>query len=144
METVNHECYVSLEVAKLLKEAGFDWRTNKFYSVSDSDNSYVFNDNEFTVDWNNNDSVNSIHAQTNETYYSTPTLEVAQRWLREVKRCIVEVNYDDCQKHYWVELFINEDDGGGIPFYGNVFAMFEEAQEAGIKKALEIILEKGE
>ena len=25
METINHECYGSLEVAKLLKEEGFDW-----------------------------------------------------------------------------------------------------------------------
>ena len=31
METMNHECYVSLEVAKLLKEAGFDWEIKTFY-----------------------------------------------------------------------------------------------------------------
>ena len=28
MEIANHEHYVSLEVAKLLKEAGFDWKCN--------------------------------------------------------------------------------------------------------------------
>ena len=31
METINHECYVSLEVAKLLKEAGFDWECQSYY-----------------------------------------------------------------------------------------------------------------
>ena len=141
METVNHECYVSFEVAKLLKKAGFDWRTNKFYSVSDSDNSYVFNDNEFTVDWNNNDSVNSIHAQTNETYYSTPTLEVAQRWLREVKE--IEVNtlcvYINNVKKYSYSVFEGKYNNERIE---EGFDTFEEAQEAGIKKALDIILEK--
>ena len=32
METENHEYYVSLEVAKLLKEAGFDWEIMPFYT----------------------------------------------------------------------------------------------------------------
>ena len=28
MTIINHECYISLEIAKLLKEAGFDWKLN--------------------------------------------------------------------------------------------------------------------
>ena len=31
---MNHECYVSLEVAKLLKEAGFDWECTHKYERS--------------------------------------------------------------------------------------------------------------
>ena len=31
METANHEYYVSLEVAKLLKEAGFNWKVRYMY-----------------------------------------------------------------------------------------------------------------
>ena len=31
METINHEAYVSLEVAKLLKEAGFAWECYDLY-----------------------------------------------------------------------------------------------------------------
>ena len=31
METVNHEYYVSLEVAKLLEQAGFDYKVRLYY-----------------------------------------------------------------------------------------------------------------
>ena len=34
MEIVNHEYYVSLEVAKLLKEAGFDLECKTYYNIS--------------------------------------------------------------------------------------------------------------
>ena len=34
METSNHECYISLDVAKLLKEAGFDWKCRCYYETS--------------------------------------------------------------------------------------------------------------
>ena len=34
METINHEYYVSLEVAKLLKEAGFGWECRCYYETS--------------------------------------------------------------------------------------------------------------
>ena len=56
---MNHECYVSLEVAKLLKEAGFDWECTHKYE-------------------------RSIIACRYEDY-EKPTLSVAQRWLRVVK-----------------------------------------------------------
>ena len=31
MEIINHECYVSLEIAKLLKRAGFGWEGKSYY-----------------------------------------------------------------------------------------------------------------
>ena len=34
IETVNHEYYVSLEVAKLLAEVGFDWECKTYYDTS--------------------------------------------------------------------------------------------------------------
>ena len=35
MITINHECFVSLEVAKLLKKVGFDWKCNGVFLSED-------------------------------------------------------------------------------------------------------------
>ena len=135
MEAMNHEYYVSLEVAKLLKEAGFDWEVNHSYpNISALDNSC----SGYMEDL-------SFYHNLNDGKYgglSVSTLEVAQRWLREVKE--IEVNvlcvYIDHIKKYSYTTFTNEykheiiDEG---------FDTYEEAQEAGIKKALELILKKG-
>ena len=135
MKTVNHECYILLEVAKLLKEAGFDWETkHRWDYCKPIDEWSLRNYPEEPRNWNSK-------------YYnydcSAPTLEVAQRWLREVKE--IEVNvlcvYIDHIKKYSYTIFTNEykheiiDEG---------FDTYEEALETGIKKALELILEKGE
>ena len=125
METANHECYVSLEVAKLLKKAGFDWDT---YSAYNKDG--LFTDkNRSILTWN--DFAN---------YYSAPTLDVAQRWLREVKNYEVFVVVKFlADKEYIARVETN------ISGYStDIYKFYEEAQETGIKKALEMILEKGE
>lgn len=134
MTTVNNEYYVSLDVAKLLKETGFDWETKNWWDYCKPiDEWSLRNYPEKPVNWNSK-------------YYnydcSAPTLDVVQRWLREVKD--IEVNvlcvYIDHIKKYSYTIFTNEykheiiDEG---------FDTYEEAQEAGIKKALELILEKG-
>lgn len=78
MEIANHEYYVSLEVAKLLKEAGFDWKVNHSYPNCESlDNSC----SGYMEDL-------SFYHNLNDGKYggmSAPTLNVAQRWLRVVK-----------------------------------------------------------
>ena len=49
METTINEYYVSLEVAKLLKEAGFDWKCRGIYVLdSENDPEYVFSTANFT------------------------------------------------------------------------------------------------
>ena len=118
METINHECYVSLEVAKLLKEAGFDWECPYKYE-------------------------RSIMACRYEDY-EKPTLDVAQRWLREAKNYYVsvEVFVHDLDKnniyytYNWV-VYFNGDRYSGSDF--DTTRYYEVAQEAGIKKALELI-----
>ena len=47
--TINHEYYISLEVAKLLKEAGFDWKCRGIYVLdSENDPEYIFSTANFT------------------------------------------------------------------------------------------------
>lgn len=152
METVNHECYVSLEVAKLLKEAGFDWACREYYyNFTTTGWSLSFDDN--FVNWNN----------WSEQYVSAPTLDVAQRWLREVKHCFVNINIDvddnECEDTIVVEPFTCNYIIEGFPYCNNspgddyirnahgereYFDTYEEAQEAGIKKCLTILLKENE
>lgn len=133
MEVINHEYYVSLEVAKLLKEAGFDWECRECYPS------------------------NFIACRYEE--YAKPTLEVAQRWLREVKGIYIEIvvlenkhavtNSDGWTFHYeygkpMFDCNIQNERCETISTLDDSFDIYEEAQEAGIKKALELILKKGE
>ena len=179
METINHECYVSLEVAKLLKEAGFDWETFSHWVESDINNpdfkfsglsdkpilydGYTPIDEDTCVgrkkDWNNyNDECPLI------CNYSAPTLAVAQRWLREVKGLLLGMAVHDNALNYAWEYTIsriehvnldgrdlsligwlcdNYDETENIIHHGKKFVPYEETLESGIKKALEMILEKG-
>ena len=131
METVNHECYVSLEVAKLLKKAGFDWACNGVF-ISEDDTQYAFIKMDAACD-NNNSKYNPYNI-------STPTLDVAQRWLREKLDLIITIDYN-YHKGTFLSKIYSKSECLSILFDCLVY---EEAQETGIKKALEMILEKGE
>ena len=131
METVNHECYVSLEVAKLLKKAGFDWECKMIHFC------YVEDD----YMWNLEDNDKKARSILKLDYcLLAPTLDVAQRWLREVK------NYDIfvvvkflADKEYIARVETN------ISGYStDIYKFYEEAREAGMKKALEVMVKKGE
>lgn len=127
MKTTNHEYYVSLEVAKLLKEAGFDWDT---YSAYNKDGMFT-DKNRSILTWN--DFAN---------YYSAPTLDVVQRWLREVHH--LHITIFSSSQESWMFRITKQHQSLEDGVYEEDFYTYEEAQEAGIKKALEIILEKGE
>ena len=137
MQNINHEYYVSNEVAKLLKEAGFDWETKNWWDYCKPiDEWSLRNYPEAPVNWNSK-------------YYnydcSAPTLDVAQRWLREEKNLIllIDVTPSYCNgKPMGYKFVIHVSCGNHI--LGEWKDTYEEAQEAGIKKALGIILEKGE
>lgn len=147
METINHEYYVSLEVAKLLKEAGFDWKQYSFYNSK----STLVNGT-FAANWN--DKIWYIDGSK----VSAPTLDIAQRWLRKVKNCYVSVVADcDSVGVFYITRIIYYDTNNNYNVtyvwektklervkHRMIFNNYEEALEAGIKKALEIILEKGE
>ena len=140
METINRECYVSLEVAKLLKQAGFDWPTHYSYDL------YLYStEGEKRVI----DGFAPTFCNEHNGLASMPTLEVAQRWLREVKGIHICVKADaasiNCK--YFVAVIISDTKWGNVQDENKksiLFNTYEEAQEAGIKKALEIILEKEE
>lgn len=138
METINHEYYVSREVAKLLKEAGFDWKVNTCRYNSSPDK----------VSSNGTLASNFNGYAFQHIAISAPTLDVAQRWLREVKNIDVVVSRAMQWKQFYYTITHEENRTSKIDFMSLNedlwWFKYEEALEAGIQKALELILEKGE
>ena len=135
MEVVNHEYYVSPEVAKLLKEEGFDWEVNTCRYNSSPDK--VSSNGTLTSNFNG--------YAFQHIAISAPTLDIAQRWLREVKKYHIYVRpYSLDDETYVVNIVVNDSIWGALQDDNKkaiIFKTYEEAQEAGIKKALEMILE---
>ena len=80
--------------------------------------------------------------------YWCPTLDVAQKWLREVKEMYVDVltDIDNLGVFYQVRYMNNIKrwyilDEEDEHYNHKVFLTYEKALEAGIQKCLELILE---
>lgn len=125
---MDKEDFVSLEVAKLLKEKVFDEDCMVFYTKDGlfECNSYI---------------------NTNVLKHPTPTLYEAQKWLRKQKSIYVWVepvigsrwkisfcDFNVCvEESDWIEREFNKQ--GGYP----VYETYEEALNAGILEALKLI-----
>ena len=153
METANHEYYVSLEVAKLLKEAGFDWEIMSFYTNDITEGC----ESEYELRLVKFDNWNGKNKSWCDLV-SCPTLDIAQRWLRVVKGIYIGINEIENKRavtnsdgwtfHYeygkpTFDCDIKDERCEDMCTLYDSFDTYEEAQEAGIKKALEIILNKG-
>lgn len=131
MET--HETYVSIETAKLLKQAGFDWECNKAYY-----------DRIYNIRFHNDEQIDDV--------FAIPTLDVAQKWLRKIKNCQIEIMYMydkygiNIGKYvgiYTVQDRIHgslADEESEQPI--KLFEVYEKAQEALEQKILTILLEE--
>jgi len=71
------EAYVSFEVAKLLKEKGFDWVVNTYYC---DDCDYAQHD---IIEYNKE------NYNSHKIHISAPTQQMACRWLREEHNILV-------------------------------------------------------
>lgn len=135
----NRETYVSLETAKLLKQAGFDWKIYDGYILYGNGCSFV---TKFQIlhDFNGNNGDLFDNYLHHKEILSRPTLAVAQKWLREVKGWEAQVAYrfdENGHKTYVTECGNPE---GDLENYIVHFSIYEEALEACIMKCLEIIL----
>ena len=129
------EDYVSFEIAKLLKEKGFDIPLSYYYN-SDSKKGYAT-----TYNWN----------QTTGDFpdYSCPTLQMTMKWLREVRGLNVYARaiWKDVEIQYgnWEEAVVGYDwfiESLSDNSYSKTnteepFRTYEEACEAAIKFCLE-------
>lgn len=121
-----NEDYVSFEVAKLLKEKGFN---EPIWTRYEDDNEVIFG---YKYDWNN-----SPMGQT-----SAPTHQMALKWLREVHSLCICIYYLwPCG--YEIDLYrIGKDtpisEFEAIREYG--YDTYEDAVEAALKYVLENLI----
>lgn len=114
--------YVSFETAQLLERVGFNWGCSR--------NSIFYPEDGFE------DCSTGVYA---------PRLDVAQRWLREVEKIDVLIEKRFCAYVYSLGNISNEYENVIIPEMSTGFDTYEQALEAGIKKAVKHLLKiKGE
>lgn len=121
---MNIEDYVSYEVAKLLKEKGFDESCDYYYDQSSDE------PQQLTLD---------------EMYYSydeflkAPTLQMAMRWLRKIYGIDIVIEISDPsdrdRKYYCVIWNKNNDS-----YILDLFGSYEEAVSAAIEYSLKNLI----
>lgn len=127
------EDYVSFEIAKLLKEKGFDEPCECLYDTENNDVSIVNG-------WMNIS--NSELEEREFVCYSAPTLQMTMKWLREVHNYNIEIDTIG-QKFrntlFWRSVIYNLEHD--IECYREEdFKSYEEACEAAIKYCLENLI----
>lgn len=141
-----HETYVSFETAKLLKKAGFDWEIKHYYFTQNGKTELNYNFKHPAQNYNK--SMATMDSTSFEfEVCSCPTLEVAQRWLRDVKGILLYMTPKRVNMEWkWDFWYIDLRDISDIEqrYSTKNFNTYEEAQETGIKSILELILKYGE
>ena len=83
------EAYVSLEIARILKDKGFRAITNRYYNAQYEQIRTV--SDTFMMDWNNEPYMRSI---TMPGSVAIPTLQMTMRWFREIHNININILYD--------------------------------------------------
>ena len=130
------EDYVSFEVAKLLKEKGFDVET-------EHELWYVVEKFSTGCHWNScTYKVGDITREYDEKYcIAMPTLQMAMKWLREVHHLHIIPEISDVSRlnpQYYVVIWITTPKRESYML--ELFDSYEEAVEEGIKYCLENLI----
>ena len=140
--TILSEDYVSYEVAKLLKEKGFDEKCSYEWGVPDIDGGYILQKwSIYNGEIRNSELINDA--------YSAPTLQMACKWLREVHNIFIEIYLPSHSEHedtiyhgtYSFDIFnLNKKVYVYCTWNEKEFNSYEEAIEAAIKYTLENLI----
>lgn len=127
------EDYVSYEVAKLLKEKGFDEPCRTSYSLE----SKKLNEEEASLDWS---------TKWYPIVISAPTHQTALKWLREEKHYYIQIMLDSWALgghlgYYIVIQDINSDFEECSPHVNDENTVFFKTYEEAIEAALKYVLE---
>ena len=131
------EDYVSFEIAKLLKEKGFDEATNRYYNAQCHQIRTV--SDTFMWHWNNEEFVKGVLM---DGAIAIPTLQMAMKWLREERKlnCIIDVSFNQNgneETEYYFSVWENKPPYELLRESSQTFSIYEEACEAAIKYCLE-------
>ena len=139
------EAYVSFEIAKLLKENGFNEYCWKLYELGDLNKPILLNGFELDSDskfWNNKylELYKKEHSYINDIC-SVPTHQLAMAWLRE-KNISIELSV--VRSHYWVYTIYEILNNKVKELYNDGdFDSYEDAIEAALKYYLENLFDYG-
>jgi len=150
------EDYVSFKTAKLLKKKGFDGPCYKVWESHDDSQTLVgalwFVEGETVV---NKESVDAAAKQYADEYninnkvegYLAPTLQMAMKWLREVKHYYIQVMLDGwaCGGHLGYYVVIHKTDSDFEMMLQDAvdevfYETYEQAAEAAIKYCLKTLI----
>ncbi len=140
------EDYVSFEIAKLLKEKGFESdECIAIYDLGDN-NAFIRDSGIFE-----NGPEDYLEFQWGEEwkrfgYYLAPTLQMAMKWLRKEKRCIIVPNptlfsADGCKQwsfSIWADDNLEVD--GENPAKRTEYDSYEKSCEAAIRYCLQNLI----
>ncbi len=123
------EDHVSFEVAKLLKEKGFDERSAASYDLKGELKEGYANWNKAPI------------------WYAAPTHQMAIKWLREIYDLHIiaypfKSGNDTSTKHYCCQVFKTFNLLGYEKYTNETLTSYEEAIEAALKYALENLMEE--
>ncbi len=130
------EDYVSFEIAKLLKEKGFDVPCLAYWFIG-SEAYEKFSD--YPFNWN--------EVKSDLDWLSRPTLQMTMRWLREVHHYYIQVMLDSwaCGGHMGYYVVIQKTDSDFEMMLQDVvndvfYKTYEQSCEAAIKYCLENLI----
>ena len=139
------EDYVSFEVAKLLKEKGFNWEWSPFYSEQDRDE--WSRNNNYNIPNPNYDANIPFDSKILNVIAPHVSLQMAMKWLRKVHNLHCAVDYDFVLGWYCQITSLKETieyDYEEMKHYhpdkDNGFSSPEEACEEAIKYCLENLI----
>ena len=138
------EDYVNFEIAKLLKEKGFDESTSHAYS----NNGELLRLCDYGIrDLTNTECNDYLEWQFPiedvNTIISAPTLQMAMKWLRKQHNLYVKVEIGEDEGSFWYDFDVIPIGGNAIVPEDDEISIYyepEEALEAGIKYALENLI----
>lgn len=138
---MNEKDFVTLEVAKLLKEKGFNEECYTYY-IDDALIYYV-NPNKNNIYENSGLRLkNPMDQYLSSSGFLAPTLCQAQKWLREKHSCYVQVTHETHKTEVknLVQVLFYESDKSTDKYGDNAeFDTYEDALNFGILKALKRI-----
>ena len=134
------EDYVSFEIAKLLKEKGFESECHSYYYPCHYPDGSIKYEKDMgaqrgTKTWYNVYSLKTLP----KDHYLAPTLQMAMKWLREVHHIYITTYYRAVLRVWQITINWFDKMGGGARTLGK-YDNYEEACEAAIKYCLEKII----
>lgn len=129
---------VSFEVAKLLKQLGFDWKCT--YTFLDSSEKYTHDLQHIPIDWNN-----EVNSFDEKAWVSAPTQALAQKFIEDKFSLFITTDRFTFENAHAYSFDVLNKENKLIAWSGwtnSVYRTNEEALEAGIQSALEYLKSK--